>query len=394
MPTSSSSQGDLYDPATDRRADVNRQTATADHRKMEAREKCKKSHESKGNSGYISSKLSRLSFHVFINTIAPFVFFIVFSGVFYWGVTEALPFLYSECDVVYLILNQILACVISFEMMINWFCIRYVDSHYNPFLHGTKPESKTGTGPGKQGDDQHITDLRGSEEDINSNMTKSGGATKRKKVYRMFVATSLPDKNGHCDRQSYDYWSWSPCVVCRRPRPPRCHHCVLCNRCVLKRDHHCFFAGSCVGINNQRHFIVFLFWTFFGCFYAFMHMAPYAYMEVLPNIAYIDLVPPVSLVRALLGYQHYLISFLTFLGWSLTYFVVLSGTHLVDSFSILLTSQTTFEHANDIDVTDFRTNQERIRGVFGDNWLLNFIFPCHRLFKQTDDPVLWSSISM
>ncbi|XP_046327072.2 uncharacterized protein LOC124111418 [Haliotis rufescens] len=369
----------------------------ADHRKLEVREKFKNRHELKGNSGYISSIVSKLSFHVVVNKVGPFVFFIVLFGVFYWGVTEALPFLYSEWDAVYLIMNQILSCVISFEMMINWFCIRYVDSHYNPFVHGTEPTNKTGSGPCipvEQGADHQVTDFHRSEKDINSNQTKSNGVTKRKKVYRMFVATTLPDKDGHYERESYDYWSWSPCVVCRRPRPPRCHHCVLCQRCVLKRDHHCFFAGSCVGVNNQRHFIVFLFWTFFGCFYAFIHMAPYAYIEILPNIAYVDLIPPVSLVRALFGYQHYMISFLTFLGWSLTYFVVLSGTHLVDSFSILLTSQTTFEQANDINVTDFRTNLERIRGVFGDNWVLNFIFPCHRMFKPADDPVLWSSIRM
>ncbi|ESP02549.1 hypothetical protein LOTGIDRAFT_80064, partial [Lottia gigantea] len=62
---------------------------------------------------------------------------------------------------------------------------------------------------------------------------------------------------------------------CQRLRPPRCHHCSLCNKCVLKRDHHCFFARACVGIHNQRHFMVFLFWTFAGTVYSTIHMIPY-----------------------------------------------------------------------------------------------------------------------
>ena len=51
------------------------------------------------------------------------------------------------------------------------------------------------------------------------------------------------------------------CSRCNGFKPPRAHHCSQCNRCVMKMDHHCPWVNNCVGVNNQKHFVLFCFYT-------------------------------------------------------------------------------------------------------------------------------------
>jgi len=57
------------------------------------------------------------------------------------------------------------------------------------------------------------------------------------------------------------------CKVCKKSKPPRTHHCHICNGCVLKMDHHCPWVNNCVGHFNHRFFYLFMFYTWFACFY-------------------------------------------------------------------------------------------------------------------------------
>jgi len=60
-----------------------------------------------------------------------------------------------------------------------------------------------------------------------------------------------------------------PCKKCRCLRPARAHHCSICGRCVLKMDHHCPWVNNCVGLYNQKHFVLFLFYILVSCLYTF-----------------------------------------------------------------------------------------------------------------------------
>ena len=58
---------------------------------------------------------------------------------------------------------------------------------------------------------------------------------------------------------------------CLNPnKPPGAHHCGVCKRCVMKMDHHCPWVNNCVGENNQKHFLLFLIYTFTLCVYAML----------------------------------------------------------------------------------------------------------------------------
>lgn len=49
------------------------------------------------------------------------------------------------------------------------------------------------------------------------------------------------------------------------PKPERTHHCSVCKFCVIKYDHHCPWLNQCVGLDNERYFVLFLFWLVIGC---------------------------------------------------------------------------------------------------------------------------------
>lgn len=89
--------------------------------------------------------------------------------------------------------------------------------------------------------------------------------------------------------------TWSHCLDCQAPKPPKTHHCPSCKRCILKRDHHCFLTATCIGFRNQRYMTVFaaycgaaaiygftLCWEYCTLMYGFPFGSDHWYRYILP----------------------------------------------------------------------------------------------------------------
>ena len=59
----------------------------------------------------------------------------------------------------------------------------------------------------------------------------------------------------------------SKCTKCNSLKPPRTHHCSTCKRWIARMDHHWPWVNNWVGIQNQKHFLLFLFYLMVGCAY-------------------------------------------------------------------------------------------------------------------------------
>ncbi|XP_045177396.2 uncharacterized protein LOC123537627 [Mercenaria mercenaria] len=329
----------------------------------------------------------------FLNRVSQCCFVVGLSGIGGVGVIFAIPYLYTDYSENVVFYVRAFGCFLALQMIVNWLCIKFVGTSYNPFRDGVIPD---GISMG-----ENISRVRYADENQNNGLTNSRGRKDATTVNLgtgstgslMYVASELPKSAEEGPkRTAYPYFSWTPCLRCNRPRPPRCHHCPMCNTCVLKRDHHCFIAGACVGYRNLRHFTVFLFWASVATTFATLHALPYYYYDVLPYTSYFDFIFPIAITRAMFGYIDVKFALFIVLGWILLGFLFWSISFLQVVVNLIKAGKTTFEKEYKMELTDTRGFLGKIRAVYGNYWILNFIVPLHNVFEPIDDPVRWPYI--
>lgn len=312
------------------------------------------------------------------------------------------PYMHEDETVVYW-LRAVLSIVV-FEVYLQWLCLKLVNNTYRPFKHGAIPEGvslgqKLGVSE-SDNEPQHvgngISNGKSSVSDVNEYgdlIRVRNTANDAAKKNTMYVATEFPkEMSDEIKRTAFPYFSWAPCLMCNRPRPPRCHHCPVCDACVLKRDHHCFVTGVCVGYRNLRYFVTFLFWAVVATSVGLYYWIPYYYYETLKYTSIVDLFFPIAIIRAALGYIRWQHPALIALLWLLTLFFIWSLGFFVVTIKNIKVGKTTKEVEFNIDLKDIRTLSEKIESVFGKYWLLNFLVPTHFVFEPKDDPVKWPFI--
>ena len=343
-----------------------------------------------------------------LNLLASFWFVFTVSGVFYCGLVIVLPRLYETSNEWVLFCHRVVCCFMFVEMMVNWFCIKLIDSTYIAELHtgANVKNMEIGNGNRANGPEQTYnvpdTEINISvpSNGIDRNRIVSSNNSPSKRKGTLFLV-KIPDVEDGTENESpvtdkrqliYPYWSWKPCLICNTQRPPRTHHCPICQKCVLKRDHHCFFTGTCIGLNNQRHFVVFTFWASLGTLYSLVQSCVYLFAEFLPKNTFWDLFYPAALVRSFMGHVTFMDSTMILLMYSLIFFCITSMVFFGEQMRNIIKGMTEFEAENNIKVVSTQTASEHLYGVFGKKWSYNFLFPLHFWYGIPEDGVAWPHV--
>ncbi|KAI9832637.1 MAG: hypothetical protein M1819_004222 [Sarea resinae] len=83
------------------------------------------------------------------------------------------------------------------------------------------------------------------------------------------------------------------CTHCMVRMPLRSKHCKRCARCIAKHDHHCPWIHNCVGVNNHRHFFLYIVFLEIGII-LFVRLV-LAHLENIPD-------PPIAECNILEGF--------------------------------------------------------------------------------------------
>ncbi|CAH1781677.1 unnamed protein product [Owenia fusiformis] len=350
-----------------------------------------------------------------VNALAPIWFIVTMFCTFYLGQFCVAPVVHASYELS--ASTEYVLYGISYwafaQLVMNWYCIRNVGSIYRNTARVVE----------KNDNHVHISEVNGSnkgqnyatkdrseenEKSLENNDGENAGSLvwKRSRGDGQIYAVKMPASgannpdHGHsvglCPEQPvmYSYWSWKPCLICQYNVPPRTHHCPLCKACILKRDHHCYFTGRCIGLNNQRHFIVFAFWAFFACTLSVIYTLFYTYIMIshLGQLSWTDILVPVTFVRWCLGYTGFYHVILYFVVNNLAFFMIVTFRYVKFQLIFIRKGVTAFEYDYRIKIQNTNSFHKELKSVFGDHWYLNFIFPCHNIFPLRQNALDWPNI--
>ncbi|KAK5163203.1 palmitoyltransferase akr1 [Saxophila tyrrhenica] len=71
------------------------------------------------------------------------------------------------------------------------------------------------------------------------------------------------------------------CTACMIRKPLRSKHCRRCGRCVAREDHHCPWVDNCIGVNNHKHFLLYVVFMIAGI--GLLVQLTIKYIERLPD---------------------------------------------------------------------------------------------------------------
>ncbi|XP_064597720.1 palmitoyltransferase ZDHHC15B-like [Liolophura sinensis] len=187
---------------------------------------------------------------------------------------------------------------------------------------------------------------------------------------------------------------WSYCDICDIDLPPRAVHCSTCKKCILKRDHHCYLTGVCVGHYNQRYFAMLGFYTMVSCVWGFCLTRVYLIANAWDVFSWIDFFPPYSLYRVLSGSLEFHIFIMIHHLWILFLFGFAGFMYFTCQIILIVLNKTLYEFTKKDRYRSTTSVARNFRSVFGDFWLINFIFPAQIIFRQSDDGYHWVGLKM
>lgn len=358
----------------------------------------------------------------YLDRFVPWYFFSVLFGAYAWYALAAVPAHHFR-DPFWYAVNEMFGLYVELQLLINWLLIHNTDSSYQPAAEQSASlllednvssynADQSCGGLTANGDQQVGSGTNTSLSNFSSStceslplVTKTNGALeianapndcysgdyKTGLSYQMRVATAI-SQSGEVERSAFPYWSWAPCLWCGRLRPPRCHHCTLCKRCVLKRDHHCYFTRVCIGVNNQRHFLIFLFWSIVMTSLASCELIPYVLDRVFAVYSLWNFIFPINVVSTLSGQLPILYLHLIFMVWSLIFLFFVSLGMFSFHLFCALRGLTKFEYDNRIKIVNTQPMFARLRAVMGKNWGLAVLFPGYINGPLLEDGIKWPRI--